>query len=165
MTGAPARVVFVCLGNICRSPLARVIFESLAASRGVQGRFPADSCGTGSWHAGGPADPRSVRAAAARGISLRHTARVVDPVRDFAPGAMLLAMDRSNRAKLLRLGAPADRLHLLRAFDPDLAGRPDHELDVPDPYDMDDAAFARVADMAHRACAGLLDSLLRDHRA
>ncbi|MCE2967093.1 MAG: low molecular weight protein-tyrosine-phosphatase [Phycisphaerales bacterium] len=152
-------VLFVCLGNICRSPLAKVIFLQAAERRGVLDRFRVDSCGTGHWHVGQPADPRTIAIAQANSIPFSHTARQLNsdrPGGDFDTLDLLIAMDRANVRTMLQRGAPQDRLRLIRMYDPALAGRPDHELDVPDPY-TDDDGFQPVVDMLSRAVQGMLD--------
>ena len=126
-------VLFVCLGNICRSPLAKWIFTDLTLRRGVRDRFEIDSCGTGHWHVGKGADPRSVATALRRGIDATHTARRLQPESDFTRFDYLLAMDTDNRENLLHAGAPADRVFLMRSFDPALQEEPEHRLVVPDP--------------------------------
>lgn len=154
-------VLFVCLGNICRSPLAKAVFIHHARARGVLDRFDVDSCGTGHWHAGGPADPRTIATCRKYGIPLDHVARQVDPVRDFRRFPLLLAMDASNRATLLHLGAGEGQVRLVRSFDPALADQPHHRLDVPDPYSGDEGGFDRVYEMLDASCRGLLDTLTR----
>lgn len=154
-------VLFVCLGNICRSPLAEGIFRHLAATRGVDPRFDVDSCGIGSWHAGESADHRSIAIARRHGITLVGTARQVRPASDFARFQWLIPMDRSNRQALLRHGADPARTLLMRSFDPAMRGRPEHELDVPDPYEWRGDGFEEVYQMLHAACGGLLDTLLQ----
>jgi protein-tyrosine phosphatase len=153
-------VLFVCLGNICRSPLAEGIFIHKAGARGVLDRFDIDSCGTGAWHAGEPADHRSIAIARRHGIALPSIARQLDPERDLARFHWLIAMDRSNVRNLLRAGAQPDRVHLMRSFDGSLTGRPEHEMEVPDPYDWPGDGFQSVFEMLDRACDGLLDVLL-----
>jgi protein-tyrosine phosphatase len=150
------RVLFVCLGNICRSPLAEAIFIELARRRGVLERFEVDSCGTGGWHVGGPADERSIQVARRHGIRIDHVARQVDPSRDFARFDWLIAMDRSNASNLQRLGAPAEKVRLMRSFD--LAEG--QAQDVPDPYGWDGDGFQATYDLLLAACRGLLNSLL-----
>lgn len=159
-TDAPVGVLFVCLGNICRSPLAEGIFRHLAASRGAGSRFDVDSCGIGSWHAGESADRRSIAIARRHGITLTGRARQVQPARDFARFAWLIPMDRSNRQALLRHGADPARTLLMRTFDPAMRGRPEHELDVPDPYEWPGDGFEEVYQMLHSACDGLVERLL-----
>lgn len=174
----PIRVLFVCLGNICRSPLAEGVFVQLAKQRGVAERFMVDSCGTGDWHSGELADPRSRAVARKHGIELTHRARVLRPDYDFPSGAgglgaeppgrgvspafdWFIGMDRQNCRRLIAVGAPPVRVVLLRSFDPLLRGRPENELEVPDPYTEPDEAFDEVYAMVERACAGLIDHLLR----
>lgn len=154
-------VLFVCLGNICRSPLAKFVLSDLTARRGVTERFRIDSCGTGPWHAGEGADPRTIAVARAKGLDTEHVARVLRPGVDFVEFDYLIAMDLENRRRMLDLGAPRDRVHLLRAFDPTLAGRPEAELIVPDPYYGGEDGFERMFVMVRTACEGLLDVVLQ----
>lgn len=161
----PIGVLFVCLGNICRSPLARAMFSDLAQRRGVADRFDIDSCGTGEWHAGGPADPRSVAIGLKHGLAFEHTARQLRPIEDFQRFKVILAMDRSNRRNIIAMGetlgvSPAS-VYLMRSFDPTLAGADERELDVPDPYYGGSEGFQQMYDMLTRACGGLLDHLLQ----
>lgn len=155
----PTGVLFVCLGNICRSPLAKVIMLDRARRRGVESQVHIDSCGTGAWHVGKGADPRSVQIAAVNGLGLEHTARQLDPSRDFPRFDWLIAMDRDNREALLHRGAPAAKVRLARSFDPELAGEPEWKLEVPDPYYGGDDGFRIVYDMLVRACDGMLDHI------
>lgn len=159
--GDSTGVLFVCMGNICRSPVARCIFERLVAERGVGARFRIDSCGTGGWHAGEGADPRSVEIAARHGLELAHVARKLRPAVDFDEFDLLLAMDLENRRELLRHGAPPERVRLLRAFDPELQGLPDERLQVPDPYYGGDDGFLSMYRMLDAACRGLLAHSLK----
>jgi protein-tyrosine phosphatase len=114
------RLLFVCLGNICRSPTAEGTMRRLVREAGLEQQIELDSAGTGSWHVGTPPDARATAAAAARGIELEGAARRVR-VEDFDEFDLILAMDRSNLAELQRL-APSDsaraRIRLLREFDP-----------------------------------------------
>ncbi|QOI99559.1 MAG: low molecular weight phosphotyrosine protein phosphatase [Phycisphaeraceae bacterium] len=161
----PGGVLFVCLGNICRSPLARAVLQHKASRRGVDHLLEVDSCGTGGWHAGDGADPRSVAVAARYGVELRHVARRFDPRSDPRRFGFIIAMDRSNIANLERAGLPPGRASLLRAFDPALAGAGPAGLEVPDPYYGGDDGFERVYAMIDTACDGLLDHVLRATRA
>lgn len=164
-------VLFICLGNICRSPLAEGVFIHLARQRGVLERFRVDSAGTGAWHIGKRADPRSIAVAREHGIELPSVARQVDASDDLAhpddpdaPGFdWLIAMDHSNAARLLSLGASRQRVRLLRTFDRTLAGVPEGSpgLEVPDPYYGGESGFDDCYAMIHRACEGLLEALLR----
>jgi len=157
-------VCFVCLGNICRSPTAEGIFIHLVEQAGVGDRFVIDSAGTGAWHAGERADPRSRAEAKRRGVELPSIARQV-VAGDFAKFDLLIAMDRRNRADLLGMarGEPAregelarKKVRLLREFDP-LAPA---EAEVPDPYYEGDRGFVEVFDICWRASEGLLAQLL-----
>ncbi len=169
MSGAGAKgdrtaVLFVCLGNICRSPLAEGLFVHLAARLGVSDRFEADSAGTGAWHVGRPADPRTIAVGLAHGVPVPSIARQVDPRTDFERFDLIVAMDRSNRTDLLDLGAPRERVRLMRSYDPSLAGASESGLDVPDPYLGRGDGFELVYAMLLRSTEGLLDELLRARR-
>ena len=167
MTGVPAQrgdrygMLFVCMGNICRSPLGEALFIHHAHERGVLDRFDIDSCGTGHWHVGGRADPRSIEIGAKYGVDVPSIARQVDAGADFDRFDLLLAMDRSNRDDLIKLGADPDRVRLMLSFDPVNAGEIEHSLDVPDPYyGRGDSGFERVYAMLDTATVGLLDALI-----
>jgi protein-tyrosine phosphatase len=153
------RILFVCMGNICRSPTAEGVMRRLLESEGLSDRIELDSAGTGDWHVGHPPDSRATIAAYRRGVRLEGAARQVRPD-DFERFDVLVAMDRQNAAELLAL-APgedaAEKVRLLREFDPESAGAPD--LDVPDPYYGGDNGFETVLDMVEASCRGLLDEL------
>ena len=152
------RLLFVCMGNICRSPTGEGVMRRLVRERGLEDVVHVDSAGTGSWHLGDPPDARATAAAAARGVALAGAARQVTAA-DFEDHDLILAADRRN-VRDLRSVAPREafeRVHLLRAFDPDSAGAPD--LDVPDPYFGGDDGFEHVLDLVEAACRGLLDDL------
>jgi protein-tyrosine phosphatase len=155
---APTRVLFVCLGNICRSPAAEAAFAHLVEEAGLSDRFVLDSAGTGAWHVGEQADVRMRRAAARRGFAMTSRARQVTS-KDFEAFDLVLAMDAANLAALQGL-APARHAHkikLFREFDPE--GR---DQDVPDPYYGGDADFDDVLDIVTRAGRRLLAELSRD---
>lgn len=152
-------VLFVCLGNICRSPLAKGVLLHLIRARGLEDRFRVDSCGTSGWHAGDPADPRTIAVGLKNGIRFEHAARPLRPPTDFTEFDWLLAMDLSNVQNLLRAGAPAERVRLLRSFDPTLAGLPEGSMQVPDPYYGGENGFDQNFEMIHRACEGLIRTL------
>ncbi len=155
-------VLFVCMGNICRSPLAEGVFLHRLSERGLSDRFLVDSCGTGGWHAGDRPDPRSIAVAKQHGIELPGRARRVDPTDDFTRFDLIVPMDDENLRELLDAGAPGPRTTLLRAFDPALPDATAHNAPpVPDPYYGGDDGFDRVFEMVNAACVGLLDRLAR----
>jgi protein-tyrosine phosphatase len=156
VSARPYRVLFVCLGNICRSPTAEGVMRALVRDAGLQERIAIDSAGTGSWHIGEAPDPRATAAARERGIVLEGAARQVR-AQDFAEFDLIVAMDSSNLADL-RHAAPdeaaRERIVLLRDLDPATAGQ---RLDVPDPYHGGARGFEHVLDLVHDACAALLE--------
>ena len=161
MARDPTRVLFVCLGNICRSPLAEGVFRSLVRERGLDAYYRIDSAGTGAWHTGDSPDARSIAVALKNGVRLTGQARQAHAA-DLSDFDYVIAMDRQNLRDLQALasrgpsaapGASAS-IHLLREFDPDPGDR-----QVPDPYYGGDEGFDRVYVMVRRACAGLLDEL------
>jgi len=150
------KILFVCLGNICRSPLAEGIFAHLVRERGLDGLYLADSAGTGDWHVGQPPDRRAIAVAQKRGVSLPSLCRQVNK-KDFQEFDVILAMDRSNQKDLLAL-CPAPlrgKIKLMRDFD----AAADRGSDVPDPYYGGPYEFDNVYEMLNRCCASLLDSL------
>lgn len=153
------RVLFVCLGNICRSPAAEGVFRHLVAEAGLSDRFVIDSAGTGAWHTGEGADPRMQQAAARRNVPLTSLARQVS-ADDYNRFDYILAMDASNLQYLRRHAPKGHRaaLRLFRDFDPDSPG-----ADVPDPYYGDDQGFDDVVDIVTRTAQALLDHLVRSH--
>ncbi|MEN0020370.1 MAG: low molecular weight protein-tyrosine-phosphatase [Planctomycetota bacterium] len=158
----PPGVLFVCLGNICRSPLAEGIFiHKLQSHAALAAKLKIDSCGTGNWHVGNPADRRSIAVARKHGITLPSRARQFDRKGDPARFGLMLAMDRSNRDDLLANGASPDQVRLMLSFDPELASldADSEELDVPDPYYGGPEGFDHVYSMLDRACDGLLKSI------
>jgi protein-tyrosine phosphatase len=149
------RILFVCLGNICRSPTAEAVMRGLVAERGLEDQMEVESAGTGSWHLGEPPDPRAVEAAAERGVELTGAARQVDES-DFERFDLLIAMDRSNHDALLALAPDTqarERVRLLREFGDD------HNADVPDPYYGGPDGFAEVLEIVERCCTALLDDI------
>jgi protein-tyrosine phosphatase len=152
-----ARILFVCMGNICRSPTAEAVMRTLVTDAGLEDRIEIDSAGTGGWHAGDPPDSRSVAAAARRGITVEGAARQVRRS-DFEDFDVLAALDASNADALRRIApdrSAAAKVRLLREFDP-AAGA---DLDVPDPYYGGETGFDHVLDLVVAACRGLLDEL------
>ena len=147
-------ILFVCMGNICRSPMAEVLFRHKATLRGVSGEFFIDSAGTGGWHAGDRPDERMRRMASRNGIELDGSARQVHRD-DFEKFDMIVCMDEDNYRNLLAMGAPVERLTKMLQHDPDCAYQ-----DVPDPYYGDGDGFQTVFDLLEKSCDLLLDSLL-----
>jgi protein-tyrosine phosphatase len=154
------RVLFVCMGNICRSPMAKWVFADLVKQRGLQDRIEIDSCGTGSWHIGEGADPRAVATGRAKGLDTRHTARQLCEA-DYGAFDLIVVMDRDNLQNVLGRGAPKEKVRLMRSFDATMSGRPEHEMDVPDPYWGGEEGFERVHAMLVRAGEGLVDHVQR----
>lgn len=152
------RVLFVCLGNICRSPAAEGVFRHLVAEAGLSDEFVIDSAGTGAWHIGELADGRMRDAAEQRGIRLSGLARQVVPS-DFEDFDVILAMDGANLSHLRRM-AHSSHHHKIRKFrdlDPVEPG-----ADVPDPYYGDDTGFTDVLDIVTRTGRALLAHLTSD---
>jgi protein-tyrosine phosphatase len=150
------RILFVCLGNICRSPSAEAVFRTLAAREAPDLHIEVDSAGTAGYHIGEPPDERSQEAARRRGYEMSQLrARIVQPA-DFERFDLLLAMDRSNY-DVLRRRAPAmyrERVRLFMEFAPDLG-----VTEVPDPYYGGPNGFEHVLDLVESASRGLLDHL------
>lgn len=156
-------VLFVCLGNICRSPLAEGVFRHLVEEAGLGARFLIDSAGTSGYHDGEGPDPRTAAVAARRGILLEHASRRVR-AGDLDRFRYVLAMDQDNLERLAALASGAGNgraeIALLRAYD--ATAEPDAE--VPDPYFGGARGFQDVHDMVERACRGLL-AHIREHHA
>jgi protein-tyrosine phosphatase len=156
------RILFVCLGNICRSPTAEGVTRALAASEAPDLVLELDSAGTAAYHAGSAPDARTVAAAARRGYELHHLrARVVRP-EDFARFDLILAMDEENLTVLRRRAPPAaqPRLRLFLEF-----ATGEERREVPDPYYGGPNGFEDVLDLVEKAARGLLAHLRRSTRA
>jgi protein-tyrosine phosphatase len=159
MSGKKFRVLFVCTGNICRSPTVEAIFRKLAADAGMAQTVTADSAGTHGYHVGEPPDPRSQKAAAKRGYDLSALrARTIEEA-DFQRFDLILAMDQEHYATLSRIAGAAagHKLKLMMSY-----ARRFKEREVPDPYYGGPQGFERVLDMLEDAAQGLLESLRRD---
>jgi len=152
------RVCFVCSGNICRSPMAEVVFRDLATKAGIGARIESSSAGTGDWHVGEPADHRTIAALHRRGYDgATHRARQFDSDW-FDQLDLVVALDHSHKRILDHWAVTpenAAKIALLMDFDPHHGDT----LDVPDPYYSDDAMFDTVLDLVERACAGLVHQL------
>lgn len=150
---SPCRVLFVCTGNICRSPLAEGVLRRLVDERGWTDRFEIDSAGTGGWHAGDVPDPRSCEVANRHGVDLsRQRARQVR-AKDAANFDWILAMDEDNLDELRGWFSSPTRAQVLRLrdFDPEGPG------DVPDPYYGGPRGFDDVYEMVERSCVAFLE--------
>jgi protein-tyrosine phosphatase len=153
---APVRVLFVCMGNICRSPMAEAVFRSLARRTWPDLAVEADSAGTHGYHAGRPPDERALRVARAHGIDMSAQRARQLLVEDFDRFDRILAMDLKNQQTALAL-APASlrhRVRLLLEYAPQLGMR-----EIPDPYYGELADFERVFELSQQAAQGLLQSL------
>lgn len=155
------KVLFVCMGNICRSPTAQGVFGKVVREADLANRIAIDSAGTHAYHIDEPPDPRAQRTARARGIDLAHQrARRVVP-EDFQVFDYVLAMDADNYAGLVEICPPGleHKLKLFMEFAPDLQIR-----EVPDPYYGGVNGFERVFDMVEAAAEGLLVEIRTRHR-
>lgn len=151
------KVLFVCLGNICRSPTAEAVFRHVLAHEGADLRVVVDSAGTHGYHIGEPPDPRTQAAAARRGIDMSGLRARQVHADDFEEFDLILAMDRENLAELKRR-SPArlhDRVQLFLEYTALT------EREVPDPYYGGEAGFEQVLDLVEQASRGLLDDLRR----
>lgn len=145
------KVLFVCLGNICRSPLAEGLFLHHVKTRGLEDRIQADSCGTGNWHAGELADPRMRKTASMRGIELTHRARQLRDS-DFEEFDYILVMDHQNKQDVLnRTSDHAHKVRLISDFHQSYNG-----MIVPDPYFGDQKDFDEVFDMLNSITENLV---------
>jgi len=153
-------VLFVCLGNICRSPSAEGVFRALVEHEGLAGRIAVDSAGTGDWHIGKHPDPRAQKAARRRGFDISGLhARQAGP-EDFHRFDYVLAMDRENHADLAYFCPPGEdhRLALFLDFAPGI------DLDdIPDPYYGGAEGFERMLDLIEIASRGLLAHIRETH--
>lgn len=150
------KVMFVCLGNICRSPLAKALFEKHVCEMGLQDLFHIDSAGTSSNHAGEHADSRTLQNARKNGLVFQHTAKQFtrDHLEYFD---MIVVMDRSNERNVKSLATDSQhhaKVHLMRQWDPE-----GHEEDVPDPWYGGPEGFEKVFQILERSTAELLRAL------
>ncbi|MEV5414399.1 low molecular weight protein-tyrosine-phosphatase [Thermopolyspora sp. NPDC052614] len=151
------RICLVCLGNICRSPMAEVVLRSALERHGLTDVATVDSAGTGGWHVGEPMDERAAAALSAAGYDgSRHRARRFEE-RWFAERDLILAMDRENLRALRRVAPPGSDVRLLRSFDPDAP----EGAEVPDPYYGGEEGFTRVLAMVEAAAEGVAEHVAR----
>ena len=161
-SAVPARVLFVCTGNICRSPTAEGVFRKCVADAGLEGLIDADSAGTHGYHVGEPPDPRACGAAMKRGYNLSALRARKFEREDFHRHDLVLAMDGENHAHLERIVQPGERhkLKIIMEY-----ARRHRERDVPDPYYGGVRGFELVLDMLEDASAGLLDAIMKSRSA
>lgn len=162
---APYRITAVCLGNICRSPIAEAVLRQRVAAAGLADRVVVDSAGTGDWHVGRGADRRALSTLRRADYPIQHTARQITP-EWLVDIDLLLAMDEENYDDLDRMlgqvgSAQRPELRMMRSFDPELADLPEPHprLMVPDPYYGSRADFVEVLQMIEKAADGLVDGL------
>ena len=154
-------VVFVCMGNICRSPTAEGVFRHVVAQKQLSDRIKIDSAGTHAYHIGEPPDPRSQSTAKKQGVDLSSQRARKIAIQDFTEFDYVIAMDRSNHEILKRLsistedGVPKSKLHLFMGF----ANNSEFD-EVPDPYYGGGNGFERVFDMVKAASEGLLEHII-----
>jgi protein-tyrosine phosphatase len=159
MTARPTtRVLFVCTGNICRSPLGEALFKKHVRERGLEDSYQADSAGTHGWHEGEPADPRTIRVGERHGVDVDSNARALVGS-DFERFDVLVAMDRGHlREMRRRCPEPfTGKLRLMRDYD-----ERGSDKDVPDPYYGGPSGFEEIHAILDRCCASLLDALLHE---
>ncbi|MBN0043261.1 low molecular weight phosphotyrosine protein phosphatase [Streptomyces actuosus] len=153
------RVCFVCTGNICRSPMAESVFRARVAEAGLGDLIEADSAGTGGWHEGDSADPRTVAVLDGAGYGTEHTARRFQPSW-FSRLDLVIALDSGHLRALRRL-APTEedtaKVRLMRSYDPAA-----DDLEVPDPYYGGPEGFEECLEMVEAASDGLL-AAVREH--
>ncbi len=153
----PIRVLFVCMGNICRSPLAEGYFRKLLEDEGLADRFEVDSAGTGPWHVGEAPDARMRSTARGRGLSLESIRARQVQRRDLYDYDHVFVMDKTNLHDTLALDPEGDhstRIRLFREFDPE-----PETYQVPDPYTGGQKGFENVYDIVARTCRAILDRL------
>ena len=156
-TPSLTRLMFVCLGNICRSPAAQAVMEKLVQSRAVANRFQIDSSGTAGYHIGALPDGRMIAASAKRGIPMTSRAKQLS-AEHLSDRDLIIAMDRENLANIQRLAkGKTPHVRLLSDFLDSTWPR-----DVPDPYYGDEDGFEYVLDMLEVACPAILDASYSD---
>ena len=153
------KVLFVCLGNICRSPAAHGIFEHIVRENGMQDRFEVDSAGTYGGHRGELPDRRMRTAALYRGFALTHRSRPVSSL-DFLDFDMIIAMDDQNYEDLMHLAPSVEATHKVRRMSEFLKLR--NMSYIPDPYYMGTEGFSMVLDLLEDGCQNLYDELVKN---
>ncbi len=150
------RILFVCLGNICRSPMAEGVFRSVVESRGLSDKFEIDSAGTGAWHVGSPPDERAQKVLLDNGMDISGLRARQIKRNDFESFDYIIAMDQSNYSNIVKLNPDvADgKVHMMLGFASHVG-----EVDVPDPYYGGDEGFEHVLYLVREASEGILASL------
>lgn len=154
------RVLFVCLGNICRSPLGAAIMKKKVKDYGLENRVEIDSCGTSDYHIGDGADPRTLANAARHGVPVEHSARQLIP-EDLQNFDFIVAMDKNNYRNIVRLApdkALTRKVRLMREFDPEA-----QEGEVPDPYHGGEEGFQEVFDILNRSIENFISHLRKEY--
>lgn len=154
------RILFVCLGNICRSPLAEAIFKHKIRAKKIAHLVEADSCGTANYHVGDTPDPRTIKNALKNGVVIDHLGRQLS-ARDLEAYDFILAMDRSNHTNILRLSNATDHAHkirLMRSYDINPS-----DDEVPDPYYGDEAGFQNVFEILSHSIDSFIEFLEKEH--
>jgi protein-tyrosine phosphatase len=150
------KILFVCLGNICRSPLAEAVFNHQIRERGLEVHFTAASCGTANYHVGDTPDPRTIKNALKNGVSIDHLGRQFCQ-EDFEDYDLILAMDANNFSNIMRVPGASkhkNKVRMMRAYDPHIK-----DGDVPDPYYGNEKDFQEVFDILNRSMKGLIAEL------
>ncbi|MFD2035670.1 low molecular weight protein-tyrosine-phosphatase [Belliella marina] len=156
------KVLFVCLGNICRSPLAEAIFNQKVSDNGLSGHFQSDSCGTSDYHIGELPDERTILCASNNGVDINHRGRQINRV-DIREFDYLIAMDESNKTNIERLIVSSnlshDQVYLIREFQPNPS-----QLEVPDPYYGGMESFENVFSILDDSINHFLEFLKVEHK-
>ncbi len=153
-------ILFVCLGNICRSPSAEAVMNAVIEKEGLQDIIKVDSAGTLSWHAGEPADGRMKNHASKRGYDLTSISRQIDPKVDFEKFDYILGMDRENMGDIRALDVEKEynqKLYSMTSFCKNIPAEV-----VPDPYYGGEEGFENVLDILEDACEGLVEEIVKE---